>query len=289
MKKLLLFLLFTSFTAYAAEALESLESFDEWQPDPHLDLSSLLQETYKMLSQEKTPEVNKAFQEIWYKTLELVSATPQDYEDIFKRSYIENFKKCGIKPQAPLHVCLGLDRPEQITPQALKEIFDVLTNAQQDHAFIEHATRVYIGLYNKNFLENPNKESFLYNINSKNPYEFAQAADIITKIARQCNYLRTPMNLEFAKALAHSWEALSKKIKEYQQAAQDLHITREFAQQVHDAFIMRGAGGIPEDLDQVLENPAFTLPEEPSSRSYQWYRRFSPWFLRSIDDREQEE
>lgn len=285
MKKSFLFLILASAYFTSSHALD-LPSFDEWQPDPQTKLIELLLETHQALTQPLKKEEAINYSQLWHQVAGVLFE--QDSVVAFNKGYADNFRRCNLKSTAPIHLCFGFDRVDQVTPQAFQERFTFLTNKESNQEqFRDLASEIYLRLFEGDFIVNPNRKQFLKDINSDDSENFKRAAEYIREIVRQTNYLRNPFMLELAKAYAVSQEALIHKITEYQQAAKELRLDRNGTYCIIEAFLTKAGGENPDCLPELLTHISSRIPEEHhtwTERAIQW---FNSWFTTPSDTTQQ--
>ncbi len=261
-------------------ALMEQSASEKWAPDTLTELVGLLSKTHTVFTEtSKGSAVSKstcdALRESWF-NLSCLNDSSHTFDN-FSKKIKENYRRCHISGTPSLHICLGLEKSEDITDKSISFLNQIVAaeksfkekkDKESFYFLRDNFTGMYCRLeqeFGKQPFEGITKEQFLSSFAS--PEAALESCEKMFTLLRQSAYLaREQHDLELYKAYKRGSEAFDATKIDYLNSFATLQLNPERITTIMDKLMLVGAQGAePPDITQGIS--LTELPKTISPRT----------------------
>ena len=296
-------------------ALMEQSASEKWVPDTLTELVGLLSKTHTIFTETlkgRAPSKSAcdALRESWF-NLSCLSDQSHTFDN-FSKKIKENYRRCHLSGIPSLHICLGLEKSDDITDRSISFLNQIVAaekafKAKKDPESFDFLHENFTGMYcrlEQEFgmppFEGVTKEQFLLSFTS--PETATESCEKMFALLRQSAYLaREQHDLELYKAYKRGKEAFDATKVDYLNSFATLQLNPERIATIMNSLMMVGAQGAePSDITQGItstELPKTLTPHTvtkllrsaSSKLSSVFSGTLSLLFSEKVDERDKEE
>ena len=261
-------------------ALMEQSASEKWAPDTLTELVGLLSRTHTIFTESSkgtapSKSTCDGLRESWFNLSCLDD--PSHTFDNFSKKIKENYRRCHLSDIPSLHICLGLEKSEDITGRSISFLNQIVAaeksfKEKKDQKSFDFLRENFTGMYcrleqefGKQPFEGITKEQFLSSFSS--PEAAIESCEKMFSLLRQSAYLaREQHDLELYKAYKRGKEAFDATKVDYLNSFATLQLDPERVTTIMDKLMLVGAQGAePSDIKEGIASTE--LPNTISPRT----------------------